>query len=96
MALDFNRGNRGSNTQQGGDDSWKTAAGFLNGYFTFPDGKRIKLGAFILEGNKPAKKAIHDRLMDGGEEALRGFVGKIEFEYNSAEPAPVDTKNLGF
>lgn len=79
----------------GNNDAWKSDA-FVNIWLTLPDGSKRKLGFIGLKKSKNFEKAIIDRLNEGGDEALQGFVNKLSFDFQTADGKPVAADSLGF
>lgn len=72
---------RGNQNDNGGNR--RQADAFVNVYIPTRAGRR-KVGYMPLYASRATDKAIIDRLMSGGEEALEAFNEAIEVEFSTA------------
>lgn len=61
---------------------YEKAIGFINVYIPTVGGGRRKLGTLALNASKATEKAVHDRLVEGGEEALNRLAEVMVLEFN--------------
>lgn len=65
-----------------GNGEYEKAISFINVYVPTAGGGRRKLGTLALNASKATEKAVHDRLMDGGEDALKRLAEIMVLEFN--------------
>lgn len=73
-----------NSNNNGGTNSTKKAAGFLNVYLPSQDGGKVKLGAITLYADKPREKALFDALNneETAERALQAVIDKLIMDFN--------------
>lgn len=65
-----------------GNGEYEKAIGFINVYVPTAGGSRRKVGTLALNASKATEKAVHDKLVEGGEEALKRLSEIMILEFN--------------
>lgn len=65
-----------------GNGDYEKAIGFINVYIPTVGGGKRKVGTLALNASKTTEKAVHDRLVEGGEEALARLAEIMILEFN--------------
>lgn len=65
-----------------GNGDYERAISFINVYVPTAGGGKRKVGTLALNASKTTEKAVHDRLVAGGEEALSRLAEVMILEFN--------------
>lgn len=71
-----------ASARRGGNNEYERAIGFINVYLPTKGGARRKVGTLALNASKATEKAVHDRLIEGGDEALKRLAEVMILEFN--------------